>query len=114
MESTKQINIKDRTYYFYNNIIDIKTFHSNLLRLDKKTYKNLDIFNTGYVTVKNIGSSTGHIINSVNPLYLRIDYASGYIKENGSNKRLIFDSTDENKELLKIYSCVFDGLGLID
>ena len=110
MESTKQINIKDRTYYFYNNIIDIKTFHSNLLRLDKKTYKNLDIFNTGYVTVKNIGSSTGHIINIVNPLYLRIDNASGYIKEKGSNKRLIFDSTDENKELLKKYSDVFNGI----
>ena len=56
MKSTKQINVKDRTYYFYNYIIDIKTFDSNMLRLDKKTYKNLDIFNIGYVTVKNIGS----------------------------------------------------------
>ena len=55
MKSTKQINIKDRTYYFYNDIIGIKTFHPNMLRLDKKTYKNLDIFNIGYVTVKNIG-----------------------------------------------------------
>ena len=36
MKSTKQINIKDRTYYFCNDIIDIKTFDSNMLRLDKK------------------------------------------------------------------------------
>ena len=54
-----------------------------MLRLDKKTYKNLDIFNIGYVTVKNIGSSIGHSINSVNALYLRIDNASGYIEEKG-------------------------------
>ena len=110
MGSIKEINIKNRTYYFYNDIIDIKTFDSNNLKLDKKTYKNLDIYNIGYVTVKNIGSSSGHSINSVNPLYLRIDDASGYIEEKGSNKCLIFDSTDEKKELLKKYSCAFDVL----
>ena len=47
MKSTKQINIKDRTYYFYNDIIDIKTFDSNMSKVDKKTYKNLDIYNIG-------------------------------------------------------------------
>ena len=41
---------------------------------------------------------------------MRIDNASGHIEEKGSNKCSIFDSTDENKELLKKYSCVFDGL----
>ena len=81
-----------------------------MLRLDKKTYKNLDIYNIGYVIVKNTGSTSGHSINSVNPLYLRIDNASGYIEEKGSNKCLIFDSIDENKELLKKYNDVFDGL----
>ena len=110
MKSTKQINIKDRTYYFYNDIIDIKTFDSNMLKVDKKTYKNLAIYNIGYVTVKNIGSSCGYSINSVYPLYLCIDNASGYIEEKGSNKCLIFDSTDVNKELLKKYSCVLDGI----
>ena len=110
MKSTKQTNIKDRTYYFYNDIIDIKTFDSIMLKVDKKMYKNVDIYNIGYVTVKNIGSSSAHSINSVNPLYLRIDDASGYIEEKGSNKCLIFDSTDENKELLKKYSSVFDEL----
>ena len=81
-----------------------------MLRLDKKTYKNLDIYNIGYVTVKNIGSSSSHSSNSVNPLYLPTDNASGYIEEKGSNKCLIFDSTDENKELLKRYDDVFNGL----
>ena len=52
-----------------------------MLRLDRKTYKNLHIFNIGYVTVKNIGSSSGHSINSVNPLHLHIDNASGYIEK---------------------------------
>ena len=108
MKSTKQINIKDRTYYFYNDIIDIKTFDSNNLKLDKRTYKNLDIYNIGYVTVKKIGH--GYDVNSVNPLYLRFDNASGYIKEKRSNKYLVFDSADENKELLNKYICVFDGL----
>ena len=104
----KEINIKDRTYYFYNDIIDIKTFDSNNLKLDKKTYKDLDIYNIGYVTIKKIGYV--YDVNSLNPLYLRINNASGYIEEKGSNKYLIFDSTDENKELLKIYNNVFNGL----
>ena len=52
METTKQINIKNQFFYFYNDIIDIKTFDSNMLKLDKKSYKNLDIYNIGYVTVK--------------------------------------------------------------
>ena len=108
MGSTKEINIKDRTYYFYSDIIDLKTFTSKNLKLDKKTYKNLDIFNIGYVTIKKIGDC--YDVNSVNPLYLRINDASGYIKEDWTDKCLIFDSTDENKELLKKYNDVFNGL----
>ena len=67
METTKQINVKNQTYYFYNDITDIKRFDSNMLKLDKKTYKNLDIYNIGYIPKKKIGS--GYDINSVNPLY---------------------------------------------
>ena len=108
MGSIKEINIKDRTYHFYNDIIDLKTFDSKNLKLDKKAYKDLDIYNIGYVTIKKIGDC--YDVNSVNPLYLRIDNASGYIKEDWTYKYLIFDSTDENKELLKRYDDVFDGL----
>ena len=46
----------------------------------------------------------------MNPLYLRINHASGYIEEKGVNKYLIFDSTDENKELLKKYNDVWNGI----
>ena len=69
---------------------------------------SLDIYNIGYVTIKKIGDC--YDVNSVNPLYLRIDNASGYIKEDWTHKYLIFDSTDENKELLKRYDNVFNGL----
>ena len=79
MGSIKEINIKERTYYFYNDIIDLKVFDSNNLKVDKKTYKDLDIFNIGYVTSKKIGCS--YNVNNVNSLYLRINDASGYIKE---------------------------------
>ena len=51
MGSIKEINIKNRTYYFYNDIIDLRAFDSNNLKIDKKTYRDLDIFNTGYVTI---------------------------------------------------------------
>ena len=78
------------------------------LTLGNKAYKNLDIYNIGYVTIKENGC--GYDVISVNPLYLRIDNAYGYIKEKESNKYLIFDSTDENKDLLKRYDDVFNGI----
>ena len=108
MGSIKQINIKNRTYYFYNDIIDIETFDSNNLKLDKKSYKDLDIYNIGYVTIKKIGDC--YDVNSVNPLYLRIDNASGYIEEINEDKYLVFDVRDENKKLLKRYDDVFNGI----
>ena len=95
----KQINIKNRTYYFYNDIIDLENFKSNLLKTDKKSYKDIGIYNIGYITIKKFDDCEK--IYSVNPLYLLIDHASRYIVEKGVNRYLIFDSTDKNKELLK-------------
>ena len=94
MNTTKQINIKNGTYYFYNYIIDIENFDAELLKIDEKSYKYINIVNIGYVTQKN-GDCMN--INSVNPLYLGITHANGYIKEKDSNKYLVVDSTDENK-----------------
>ena len=108
METIKEINIKNRTYYFYNDIIDIETFNSSNLKLDKKAYKDLDIYNIEYVTIKKIGY--GYDVNSVNPLYLGIDNASGYIEEINEDKYLVFDVRDENKKLLKRYDDVFNGI----
>ena len=99
MGTIKQKNIKNRTYYFYNDIINLKNFNSNLLKIDKKSYKNIDIYNIGYITIKKIDDYEN--IYSVNPLYLLVNHANGYIEEKNGNKYLIFDSADENKELLK-------------
>ena len=104
MGLVKQIGIKNRTYYFYNDMADIKKFDSNLLKIDKKSYKDIGIYNIGYITIKKIDDYEN--IYSVNPLYLIIDHASGYIEEKGVNKYLVFNSTDENKELLKKYNDV--------
>ena len=108
MGSIKEINIENRTYYFYNDIIDIKTFDPNNLKLDKKTYKDLDIYNIEYVIIKKIGDC--YDVNSVNPLYLRTDNASGYTEEVNEDKQLVFDIRDKNKELLKRYDDVFNRL----
>ena len=118
MEKVKQINIKNRTYYFYNDMINIKDFDARLLKIDKKSYKSIDIYNIGYITKKKIDDYEN--IYSVNPLYLiianasryikekdlntlrlNIDHASEYIKKKVVNEYLVFDSTYENKELLK-------------
>ena len=96
MGEVKQINIINWTYYFYD-MISIKNFELNLLKIDRKSYKNIGIYNIGYVTIKKIDDCEN--IYSVNPLYLRVNHANEYIKEKNGNKYLIFDSTDVNKEL---------------
>ena len=45
MGQVKQINIKNQTYYFYNDIINIKNFDTRLLKIDKKLYKDIGIYN---------------------------------------------------------------------
>ena len=54
MGTVKQINIKNRTYYFFNDIIDLENFDSSLLKLDKKIYKDIGIYNIGYITIKKL------------------------------------------------------------
>ena len=108
MGAVKQLDIINRTYYFYNDIIYLKSFKSNLLKIDKKSYKAIGIYNIGYITTKKNGDCEN--ICSVNLLYLRITHTSGYIEEINENKYLIFDSTDENQELLKKYNDVFNGI----
>ena len=100
--------VKNRTYYFYNDIINLKNFDWNLLETDKKHYKGINIYYIGYITIKKINDCES--IYSVNPLYLRINHANGYIEEKNRNKYLVFDSIDKNKELLKKYADVWDGI----
>ena len=76
MGKVKELNIKNQTYYFFNDIVDIKIFHSNSLEIDKKPYKDIDIYYIGYITIKKIGDCKN--IHSVNPLYLIIYSATRY------------------------------------
>ena len=60
-------------------MIKITNFDSSLLKIDKKSCKNIDTYYTGYITVKNIGDHES--IHSVNPLYLIVGTVAGYIAE---------------------------------
>ena len=90
-------------------MMNLQDFESNLLKIDKKSYKNIDIYYTGYITTEKIDDCEN--IHRVNPLYLLVNCASGYIEEKNGNKYLIFDdSGNENKGLLKKYAGVRDAV----
>ena len=71
MGKVKQINIKNRTYCFYNDQTNFKNFDARFLKVDKKHYNEIDIYYIGYVTLKKIANCND--MNSVNPLYLMIN-----------------------------------------
>ena len=78
MGEIKQINIKNRIYYFYNDIIDIKNFDALLLKIAKKSYKSIGIYNIGYITIQKIDDCKN--LHSVNLLCLIIGHANEYIE----------------------------------
>ena len=109
MGKVKQINIKNRTYYFYNDMINLKNIVLNLLKLNKKHYKGINIYYIGQISIEKIDDCEN--IYSVNPFYLIINHESGYIEEKNGNKYLIFyDSVNEKKRLLKKYADVWDEI----
>ena len=103
-----QINIKNRTYYFYSDQIDLKDFDAKLLKINKKDYSEINIYYIGYVTAKKISNCNN--INSVNPLYLMINEMIGHFEETNRNKYLVLDDVDENKDVLKKYEEVWDSI----
>ena len=62
MGVVKQINIKNRIYCFYNDIINLKSFKSNLLKIDKKSYKDIGYLQIGYITIKKIDNHASEYI----------------------------------------------------
>ena len=118
MGKMRQINIKNRTYYFYNDPIDLKDFDARLSKIDKKDYSEIDIYYIGYVTIKKTGDYNN--INSVNRLYLMINEMIGHfecntiecnsIEEKNQIKYLVLDDIDENKEVLNKYKEVWEGI----
>ena len=79
MGQIKEINIKNQTYYVYNDLINIEDLHSNLLKIGNKSYKDIPIYYIGYITIKKIDDYEN--IHSVNSLYLIIYSATSHFKE---------------------------------
>ena len=96
----KNINIKNRTYYFFNYIIDIKNFDPNNIKIDDKSYKSILIYYIGYMTIKEDLK-----MYSVNPLYLIFRYINGCFEENNGNKYLTLVPTNESKEKKNMKNC---------
>ena len=108
----ESINIKNRTYHFFNDMINIEELDSKLLKIDKKSYKNINIYYIGYITVKKLDDYKK--IYSVNPLYLIKGKVDGFIKEKNGRKYLAvlieLNCTGERKEVLKKYTELWDGI----
>ena len=99
----RQLNVKGRTYCFNNDLINIKNFNSNNLKLDKKSILGNDAYYIGYITKNPLWN-----VNSVNPLYLMINRIKGHLEEVDGDKYLII--TSEYGDIMQKYQEVFDGI----
>ena len=93
MGGVKQINIKHRTYHFYSDMINIKNVKPNLLKIDRKSYKNIGTYNTVYITIK-----------KKRWLWKYLQRKSFVFAGESWRKK------SENKELLKKYNNVWNGI----
>ena len=96
----KDVNIKSRTYYFFNDVINVENLDPNNIEIDEKSYKEILIYYIGYVMTKD---SKCVKIYSVNPLYLIVSKVNGYFEEINKNKCLTLVPTNESKEKIKQY-----------
>ena len=94
--NVNDINIKNHTYYFFDDIINIKYFDPNNVRIDEKSYNNILVYYIGYVTIKKDLK-----IYSVNPLYSVFDKVNGCFKEINGNKYLALVPTNKSKEKIQ-------------
>ena len=81
----KDISIKNNTFEFFNDIINIKNFDPNNVKIDEKSYKSILIYYIVYVPIKDLKYVK---INGVNPLYLIFSKANGYFEQSNKNKYL--------------------------
>ena len=103
----KQIGIINRTYYFFDDMVNIKSFDSKLLKIDKNSYKSIDIFYIAYISKKHFEYVN---IHSVNPLYLIKNKEDGFTEEKEGSKYLYLPFTDKNSEVSKKYAGVWNGI----
>ena len=106
MGTTKEINIKNRTYYYYNDITDLDEFDESKIKVDKKDFNDIDIYYIGYEYKKKITECNN--IRSVNPLYLRIVYIKGQFEKGKDDAwyLVIFDKNDVYKKLADIFESI--------
>ena len=106
METIKQINIKNRTYYFYNNIINLGEFDGSKIKVDKKDFNGIDIYYLSYELKKKI--SECKVINSINPLYLRIMNMNGQFEKGKNDAWYLIISGDDDvfKRLVDIFESI--------
>ena len=106
METIKEITIKNRTYYFYNDIINLDEFDESKIKIDKKDFNDIDIYYLGYEHKKKI--SECNVINSINPLYLRIITMNGQFEKVKDNAwyLVISDKDDVYKKLADIFESI--------
>ena len=109
MRTLRQVNIKNRPHYFFNDTINITNFDPSLLDIGKISFKSTDdiIFHIEYITMKSLDSKN---IDSANSLYLIFNYADGHIEKSEEDTYLIFASTDKNKEVLERYTELWDEI----
>ena len=107
MGEVKQINIKNRTYYFYNDIINLDEFDGSKIRVDKKNFNDIDIYYLGYEYKKKITECNE--INSVNPLYWRIIDMKGQFRKGKSDNvwyLIIFGDADALRKFANIWKSI--------
>ena len=104
MGELKQINIKNRTCYFYNDIINLDEFDVSKIKVDKKDFNDINIYYLGFEHKKKI--SECDVINSVNPLYLRIVNTNGQFKKGKDDVWYLLISDDVFKNLVDIFESI--------
>ena len=104
MGEIKQINIKNRTYYFYNDIIDLDEFDGSKIKVDRKNFNDIDIYYLGYEYKKKITECNK--INSVNPLYLMI---KGQFKK-GKSDNVWYLIISGNADVLRKFANVWKSI----
>ena len=106
MGTTKEINIKNRTCYYYNDIIDLDEFDESKIKVDKKDFNDIDIYYLGYEYKKKITEC--NVIRSVNPLYLRIVDIKGQFEKGKDDAwyLVISDKDDMYKKLVDIFESI--------
>ena len=94
MITFRQVNIKNRPHYFFNDMTNIKNFDPSLLDIDKISFKSTDdvIYDIEYIIMKSLDNEN---IDRANSLYLIFNNVDGYIECNYTQK------SNENKYMIK-------------